>query len=181
MNKVDIILEKKWIRLTSTDWKLLEVKWKVGRRIYELLREDSICRKFTKYRRKNNSNCFLTANYVWFGETKWIWKLKWILRSAYKLPDYSHHSNTESFHEAHKSFWYPFYWEIINPESQSLHAFIVIWEIWDTIICFHQRWDKWKYEFISLKQIIADFWMRHYHIWYWSLEYYERCKFTKIP
>jgi hypothetical protein len=151
-------LEIKW-----NGW-ILNVQWKVSRRIIILLqgKNNTPCWRIKQFQRRRWSNCFLTANYVWLWDTSWIWKLQDILNWNYEIPEICLSSIITSL---------PHYWIIKNKKWVDLHAFIIIWEIDWRKICFHQRWDNWRYEFIFLETIKIE-WQRPLYYDYPQLDHH---------
>lgn len=176
---IESLEHQKSIWIQTSQW-LLEVQWKVWRRIHKLMWLNwTLCEKFASWKRRKNWNCFLTANYVAFWETKWVWKLKSVKNWEYKIPTYHDASSTgKEEDEGIKKF--PLYWIILNPNFVELHAFIIVWETIDDYICFHQRWDSGIYEATTLSNIRTDWQKRTYHIWYNLDSYAEEYIYINI-
>lgn len=162
-------------------WKeVLEVTWKVGTRIWILISTKSwICKKWKNFRRRKGSNCFLTANYVWFWETSWLWKLKDVLNWKYSIPSVDFYS-ASNIEDAEEKLWFPFYGVCKNKHWEELHAFIILWKKYQKYLCFHQRWDSWIYEIITFNEILSDWSKKTYHEWYWLETYAQEYSFTEL-
>lgn len=141
-------LEGRGLKVETNEW-ALNLTHKVSRRINALLKKWSLCQRIKIHKLRKNSNCFLTADYIAFWNIQGLGTLDDIVMPEFEVSD--------------EELPYPYLLTAENSEGLELHSFIALWEIWNEIICFHQRGDKWRYEFLTLSEIMRDWQRPPYH------------------